>query len=289
MVPAGRCHLCIRCDHSNRNRILLRFVAVQPPVNELKRTPLHTLAPDMNQPPEGIVRRDFRQGKIAYNFQWNRSNHEKLGHLEGDLASLWAHLSAVCSGKIPEAPFSDPFYTRASSLRLSKMPPASRVGLRRRLMRHGLITSNAESDLVTRIRSYHRAVNSISYAADHSIVQRFMFEDPTTIAVEVPVWSETLRLSGHIDLLRCVEGQIQVCDYKPGPLDSAQNRFLESLPQVSAYGEMMAHHLSSTLRSALDAPILPRITCCIFDAHSCWQFGAELFVNLQALGLVEGH
>lgn len=241
----------------------------------------------MTEPPNEIVRKEFRQGPIAYNFQWNRSNHQKLGYLEGDLASLWAHLSTVCSGKMPATPFSDPFYTRASSLRLSKMPPASRVGLRTRLMKRGLVTSKSESDLVSIIRDYHRAVNSLNYSADHSIVQRFVHDDPLTIAVEVPVWSDQYRLSGHIDLLRFVDGHIQVCDYKPGSLDSAQNRFLESLPQVSAYGEMMAYHLASTLRSAFEAPLLPRIVCCIFDAHSCWQFGAELFVNLRALGLIE--
>jgi len=168
------------------------------------------------------------------------------------------------------------------------MTPASRVGLRRRLMKHGLLTSQSESDLVSIIRTYHRAVNSSNYAADHSIVQQFILDDPLTIAVEVPVWSDAYRLSGHIDLLRFVDNHIQVCDYKPGPLDSTQGRFLESLPQVSAYGEMMAHRLASTLRSALEAPLLPRITCCIFDTHSCWQFGAELFVNLRALGLIEG-
>ena len=242
----------------------------------------------MKEPLEGIVRREFRQGKIAYNFQWNRANHERLGHLEGDLASLWAHLSAVCSGAIPIAPFSDPFYARASSLRLSKMPPSSRVGLRRRLMKHGMVTTKVEGDLVSRIRGYHRAINSTNYSADHSIVERFMLDDPCTIAVEVPVWSNQYRLSGHIDLIRYVDGHIQVCDYKPGSLESAQNRFLDSLPQVSAYGEMMAHHLSSTLRSAFEAPLLPKIVCCIFDSHSCWQFGAELFVNLHALGLIDG-
>jgi hypothetical protein len=154
-------------------------------------------------------------------------------------------------------------------------------------MKLGLITSKSESDLVSIIRDYHRATKSTNYSADHSIVEQFIHDDPLTIAVEVPVWSDQYRLSGHIDLLRFVDSHIQVCDYKPGPLDSAQNRFLESLPQVSAYGEMMAHHLASTLRSAFDAPLLPRIQCCIFDTHSCWQFGAELFVNLRALNLIE--
>jgi hypothetical protein len=238
----------------------------------------------MNKQSEDIVRREFRQGRIAYRFQWNRSNHEKLGRNQGNLASLWAHLSAVSSGSIPDAPFSDPFYARASSLRLAKMSAASRVGLRRRLIKHGLVTSSANNDLVSRIRDYHRARNDMSYIADHSIVERFLIDDPLSIAIEVPVWSESYRLSGHIDLVRFVDGCVQVCDYKPGSLESTQNRFLESLPQVSAYGEMLAHNLSSTLGSALEGPLLPKIVCCIFDTHSCWLFGAELFVNLQVAG-----
>ena len=105
--------------------------------------------------------------------------------------------------------------------------------------------------------------------------------------LKVPVWSERYKVTGHIDLVRFVDGSIQVCDYKPGSLESTQRRFTDSLPQVAAYGEMMAHHLANTLRSALEAPLLPKIRCCIFDTHSCWHFGAEMFVQLYETGFLD--
>jgi hypothetical protein len=238
----------------------------------------------MNDSPDDIVQREFRHGKTAYNFRWNRTNHKKLGHTEGDLASLWAHLSLIQSGKIPEQTFMSPFYSRASSLKLSTKSDAAQVRLRRKLMKTGNLKRSLDNDLVSKIREYHRYRNATNYMMDHSIIQDFLMIDPLSIAIEIPVWSEKYQITGHIDLLRCANGKIQVCDYKPGTQTTTTRRFLRALPQVAAYGELLAHHLSNTLRPALNAPLLPNVECCIFDAHSCWTFGAELFVTLHASG-----
>ncbi len=230
---------------------------------------------------DDIVRRDYQHGRVAYAFQWNMANHLALGKDKGDLASLWAHLKTIQAGKIPEQIFSDPFYTRASRLRLSEMSRAKKVGFRKQLLRTGAVKKIIDDDLVLKLRDYHRARNDLSYCSDHGILQEFIHQDPNTLAIEVPVWSERYKVTGHIDLIRFVDETIQISDYKPGSLESTNRRFLDSIPQVAAYGEMMALHLAGTLRSALEAPLLPAIECCIFDTHSCWKFGAELFVRLH--------
>jgi hypothetical protein len=235
-----------------------------------------------------IARREYKHGKIAYGFQWNKSHHEKLGKSKGDLASLWAHLTTIARGKIPETPFRDPFYTRASRLKLAKMSPSRKVAYRRNLLSKGLVRHIPDSELVSMIREFHRVHNDFSYSADHSILKEFLLNDPRTLAIEVPVWSDRYQLSGHIDLIRFWDNTIEICDYKPGKLDSTEKRFLESIPQVAAYGEMMTHHLASTLRVALDAPLLPKVKCCVFDTHSCWRFGAEMFITLLETGQLEG-
>jgi hypothetical protein len=235
-----------------------------------------------------IVGREFKHGKVAYGFQWNKTHHERMGKHEGDLASLWAHMTNVTSGKVPSEPFSDPFYGRASSLKLTKMNAAKKAAMKSRLFRIGSVKRFMDSDLISKLRNYHRATNNPSYNADHKIIEEFLYHDPNTIAIEVPVWSDRYRLSGHIDLLRFVGDTVEVCDYKPGPMQSTSNRFLESMPQIAAYGEMMAHHLAGTLRSALEAPLLPKIHCCIFDTHACWEFGAEMFVTLLESGKISG-
>ena len=241
---------------------------------------------DMPPNSDNIVRRDYQHGRVAYAFQWNMSNHLVLGNKKGDLAALWAHLKTIQGGKIPEVLFNDPFYTRASRLRLAKMSKAKKVGFRKRLERTEAISQKVDDDLVLKLRDYHRSRNDLSYSSDHGILKEFLYNDPQTIAIEVPVWSERHRITGHIDLIRFVDGCIQVSDYKPGTLVSTKTRFLNSLPQVSAYGEMMAIHLAGTLRAALDAPLLPQISCSIFDTHSCWHFGAEMFVQLQETGML---
>ncbi len=242
---------------------------------------------DMPPDTDDIVRRDYQHGRVAYAFQWNLSHHIALGNSTGDLASLWAHLKTIQVGEIPEVLFSDPFYTRASRLRLTNMPKAAKVGFRKRLIRSGVITQNVEDDLVQKLREYHRNRNDLSYSSDHGILQEFLVHDPLTLAIEVPVWSERYKITGHIDLIRYVDGCIQISDYKPGTLESTKRRFLDSMPQVAAYGEMMALHLAGTLRVALEAPLLPKIRCCIFDTHSCWEFGAQMFVQLQETGKIQ--
>ena len=202
---------------------------------------------------DDIVRRDYQHGRVAYAFQWNMSNHLALGNKKGDLAALWAHLKTIQAGKIPEVLFSDPFYTRASRLRLAQMSKAKRVGFRKKLVNSGTITRQVDDDLVLKLREYHRARNDLSYTSDHGILQEFLRNDPNTLAIEVPVWSERYKITGHIDLIRFVDGCIQISDYKPGSLETTKTRFLNSLPQVAAYGEMMALHLLGTLRSAFEA------------------------------------
>jgi hypothetical protein len=242
----------------------------------------------MTEKADEIVRREYRHGKVAYNFQWNKTHHEYLGNKEGDLASLWAHLSIISGGKIPSDRFVDPFYFRSSALMLPKMSAPKKVALRERLFRTGLLVRSLDNSLVHKIREYHRMRDDRSYSADHGILKEFLHFDSDTIAIEVPVWSDRYKLTGHVDLIRYVDGRIQVCDYKPGPLESTAKRFLQSLPQVSAYGEMVAHHLADTLRSALNAPLLPKVRCCVFDTHSCWEFGAELFISLLESRNLEG-
>ncbi len=242
----------------------------------------------MNAEEFDIVRREFKHGKVAYGFQWNKTNHARIGNSTGDAASLWAHLSSVALGKVPEDPFRNPFYIGASKLRLKKMPKASKVNFRKKLERTGALQSSVTDDLVEILRNLHRARNDTSYKADHGIVADFLRTDPYSIAIEIPVWSNQYNLSGHIDLIRIVDDVIHVCDYKPGKLETTSARFFESIPQIAAYGEMLSHHLASTLRSALEAPLLPEVRCCIFDTHSSWQFGAEMFVTLEAAGLLSG-
>ena len=95
----------------------------------------------MNPRPDDILRREFQHGRIAYGFQWNIAHHKGLGHEEGDLSSLWAHLNSIHIGKVPERPFADPFYNRASKLRLSEMSAGQKVGFRKKLEREALVMS----------------------------------------------------------------------------------------------------------------------------------------------------
>jgi hypothetical protein len=233
-----------------------------------------------------ILRREFRHGQVAYGFQWNVTNHQRLGHKTGDLASLYAHLLTIHRDNVPEAPFSDPLYTRSSRLKLSMSTKAEKTALRRKLENTRALSSSVEDDIVEKIRQYHRDNDLVGVNADHSILRDFVEKDPNTIAIEVPVWSDGYKMTGHVDVIRYLDDYIQVCDYKPGSLQTVKRRFIDSVPQVSAYGEMIALHLSQTLRSAIEAPLLPDVRCCIFDTHASWHFDSSLFVQLKSMGAI---
>lgn len=255
-------------------------------VGALKRLAQDKYPNRMTREKFNIVRREFKHGKVAYNFQWNKTNHERIGKDTGDSACLWAHLTTIAQGKISVEPFTNPFYIKASSLRFKKMSSPAKINLQRKLERSGALRLDAFNEIVTLIRELHRNRNDESYRADHGILADFLTIDSKSVAIEVPVWSNPENLSGHIDLVRVDGGVIQVCDYKPGTLESTSRRFFDAIPQIAAYGEMMSHHLASTLRSALDAPLLPQVRCCIFDTHSSWHFGAEMYITLNASGLL---
>jgi hypothetical protein len=187
---------------------------------------------------------------------------------------------------VPEEIFSDPVFTRASRLRLDLGGRPQKTALRLRLERAGDLHSLGDSELVEAIRQYHRDIGDQTYCADHSILSEFVRKDPATIAIEVPVWSEGYSITGHVDVIRFVDGCIQVLDYKPGPLHNVKRRFLDALPQVSAYGELLALHLAGTLHSALESPLLPSVKCGVFDTHAHWEFDAKLFVQLRSMGVL---
>ncbi|TFF92812.1 hypothetical protein EU546_07110, partial [Candidatus Thorarchaeota archaeon] len=128
----------------------------------------------MSAPSDEILRREFKHGKTAYGFQWNVSHHKKLGHDTGDLASLYAHLISIHRGEVPEEPFSDPVFTRASRLKLDLGSRPQKTALRLRLERAGDIRSPADSELVETIRQYHRDIGDQSYCADHGILSEFV-------------------------------------------------------------------------------------------------------------------
>ncbi len=236
--------------------------------------------------PDEILRREFKHGKTAYGFQWNVTHHNSLGIDSGDLASLHAHLITIHRGQVPEEPFSNPVFTRASRLKLDLESRASKTALRLRLEKAGSILSSGEDDLVLNIRQYHRDIGDDTFSADHNILSEFIMKDPQAIAIEVPVWSEGYGITGHIDVIRFVDGCIQVSDYKPGPLETVRRRFMDSVPQVAAYGELLALHLAGTLHSALESPLLPDVKCAIFDTHASWHFDAKLFVQLRSMGVI---
>ena len=236
--------------------------------------------------PDEILRREFKHGKTAYGFQWNLTHHKRLGIDSGDLASLYAHLATIQKGQVPEEPFSNPVFTRASRLKLDLDDRANKTALRLRLEKAGSIRSSGDDELVRNIRQYHRDLADETYCADHSILSEFVAKDPNAIAIEIPVWSDGYGITGHIDVIRFVDGCIQVCDYKPGSLATVKRRFMDSLPQVAAYGELLALHLASTLHSAMEPPLLPEVKCAIFDTHASWHFDAKLFVQLRSMGVI---
>lgn len=76
----------------------------------------------------------------------------------------------------------------------------------------------------------------------HECVQNyFLLQDPHTIATEIPVWDDITL--GHIDLIRVLEGKIQVADFKPNA-----HKETKAASQVLRYISLLAKQLNLPMR-----------------------------------------
>ena len=79
-------------------------------------------------------------------------------------------------------------------------------------------------------------------SAMHDTVQNYLIQkDPSTIAVEVPVYDE--ERSGFIDIVRFVNGRIQILDFKPNA--HKENHF-KVLTQLTHYRKLLAKKLEAS-------------------------------------------
>jgi hypothetical protein len=93
------------------------------------------------------------------------------------------------------------------------------------------------------------------------------------IASEVPVYSEELKVTGHIDLLRLAPSSvIEVLDFKPGLQDV---NLLLAIPQVAMYGVLLNKLRPSTK---------DRVLCTLFNARESISFKPDLVQRLHSNG-----
>ena len=88
-----------------------------------------------------------------------------------------------------------------------------------------------ESDLSTLAHKseYYGKTNK-----QHETVERYFLEnDPFTIAVEVPVWDH--EFAWNIDIIRVVDGRVQVLDFKP---DAHKEKKVTG--QLFKYGQLLS-------------------------------------------------
>lgn len=75
----------------------------------------------------------------------------------------------------------------------------------------------------------------------HDIVQKYCLEnDEHTLALEVPVFDA--ELSGFIDIIRLVNGKIQICDFKP-----KADKEKKAPTQLFHYRKLLSQHIGEPL------------------------------------------
>lgn len=209
-----------------------------------------------------IVRRSFRHSGIRYLFQWNLRHHRRLsGRVSKD---LWHALSTVVRGKVPLNVFEDENYDRASSMRVPAR--SSDDWFVDDLVRRGLLDIDLGSG------DYGGICDGISCLRKvknrHLQVQDYLLKnDPGMVAMEIPVWSGFLRLTGHVDLVRISDGHVEVIDYKP------EGRFLRSMPQVAVYSYLL-DSCYPTLR-------LEDMRCVSFNEKEAWAYSPQVLRDLS--------
>jgi len=214
-----------------------------------------------------ILRKRITHKRITYLFQWNRTNHRLFvsDSAPHDFARpLWDFLERVYRDDIPHDLFSRNDFGRASSMRLPSIPKSRETDLAYQLAKEGLVSLESSSELLKLVKKVTRSSTS------HGSVLSFLLNfDPNSIASEVPVYSEELKLTGHIDLLRLRSGgTVEVLDFKPGLRDVS---LLLAVPQVAAYGVLLQRIIPS---------ISGHIQCTLFNSQESVSFGPEILETL---------
>jgi hypothetical protein len=218
-----------------------------------------------------ILRKTITHGNIPYLFQWNQSNHRLLASNASfrDFAKvLWDFLERVYDDKIPHHYFSNGDFARASSMRLANISKSNGVSLAYGLAKEGLMKLESYNELLKLVRKV-----SSSSSSHGSILSFLLNFDPYMIASEVPVYSEELKVTGHIDLLRLAPSNvIEVLDFKPSLRDV---NLLLAMPQVAMYGVLLNKLIPSTK---------DRILCTLFNARESISFKPDLVQRLRSDG-----
>lgn len=218
-----------------------------------------------------IVRKTITHGNIPYLFQWNQSNHKALAanpSLHESASALWDFLERVSKDEIPHHYFSNSEFARASSMRLTNISKSNGVSLAYGLAKEGMMKLESYNELLKLVRKV------TSSSTSHGSVLSFLLNfDPRMIASEVPVYSQELKMTGHIDLVRISpDDMIEVLDFKPGLRDV---NLLQATPQVAMYGVLLNKLIPSTK---------DRVVCTLFNTRESISFRPDLLQRLHSNG-----
>ena len=128
-----------------------------------------------------------------------------------------------------------------------------------------------ECGLINRIPGHQSSLSNIirempSKARDHeSVLHRTLLKEEKAIAIEIPLWDNNRKITGHSDLILIEDNKgkenIVICDYKTG----SEDNFFKYIPQVALYGKMIEKLI----------PIAD-ITCYIYNEKGEWRFSPNL-------------
>lgn len=214
-----------------------------------------------------ILRKKIMHRRITYLFQWNQTNHKLFvsdPSLHDFARPLWDFLERVYKDDIPHHFFSRVDFGRASAMRLPNMSKGNGANLTYKLANEGLINLESSSELLKLVKKV--TASSTSHGSVLSFLLNF---DPQSVASEVPVYSEELKLTGHIDLLRLrSDATVEVLDFKPGLRDVS---LLLAVPQVAAYGVLLGTLIPS---------MREHIECTLFNSQESISFNPEILRTL---------
>ncbi len=210
--------------------------------------------------------RRFNHGPIRYEFRWNTAHHKDVNN-SVITRRIWKFLEQILAGNFPQFYFSPlSGFRRASNQRIRGLYKPERLRLIQALKREGLVKEYTNHPL----SNISREVLTSSHP---DILTNLLRNDVSSIAIEVPVWSTKLKLTGHIDLIRIDESHIQITDYKPA------GDFLVTLPQITSYAATLLEHIPNLAQS---------VQCITFNKEKTWIYVPTVVQAIPRLIETEG-
>ena len=144
-----------------------------------------------------IKERRFVHYNHVFIFKWDSKKHESYIDFK-EARALYSFFNEIYLGHIPNTLFNSVTVSKVSQYILKSRSTMELSLLEKKLLAQGLIDVIRGHRILLEVKE---AINRLKRVTKDTLLNYLLVKDPEVLAIQIPVWSESKRLVGHIDLI----------------------------------------------------------------------------------------